>query len=68
MEANAGVSRGYRGEILEAAVNWVDFKIYEAALTTDVLVNSASATTAGELVNPLTVIHPVYTKHLAAAT
>lgn len=44
---STGAWRGFRGEILEVTVNWVDFKMYETALSTDVLVNSASATGAG---------------------
>eukprot|EP00057_Strongylocentrotus_purpuratus_P024299 XP_011678773.1 PREDICTED: uncharacterized protein LOC762375 [Strongylocentrotus purpuratus] len=46
VEMSTGAWRGFRGEILEVTVNWVDFKMYETALSTDVLVNSASATGA----------------------
>nr|XP_054763764.1 uncharacterized protein LOC129270400 [Lytechinus pictus] len=44
VEMNTGAKHGFCGEILEVSVNWVDFEMYETALSTDVLVNSASAT------------------------
>ncbi|XP_071495714.1 uncharacterized protein [Diadema antillarum] len=46
VKMNAGISQGFVGEIFDVTVNWMDFKIYETILTTDILVNSASATTA----------------------